>query len=125
MNRPHLDGLRVLIAEDQAIVAMEIEDVLREAGCEVLGPVVSLQSALALLEQTMPDIAILDVNLEGALSFPLAESLRARGIPVILATGYMGRSLPVEWQQTPLLSKPFNRTELEDALADLIDRRRR
>ncbi len=116
-----LKGIRVLIAEDQMIVAIELEDMLQEAGCEVIGPATTLESAMDLANRTTPDAAVLDVNLDGTRSYALAEMLQARGIPVILATGYGASRLPERWQQVPRLEKPFTGTGLQALLARVME----
>jgi DNA-binding NarL/FixJ family response regulator len=78
----------VLLIEDQMIVAMEIEDMLRAAGCEVVGPVGTLQAAITLAHGESLDLAVLDVNLDGEKVYRAAKELQTRGIPFILATGY-------------------------------------
>jgi CheY-like chemotaxis protein len=114
-----LKAFRVLLVEDQMIVAMQIEDMLRAAGCEVVGPVGTLQAAMALAHEEVLDAAVLDVNLDGDKVFPAAEELQARGIPFILATGYGESTLPEKWRDQPRLSKPFLGEQLEQLLGNL------
>lgn len=116
MSAHELKGVRVLLVEDQMVVAMEIEDMLRAAGCEVVGPVGSLQAAITLAHEDALDAAVLDINLDGEKVYPVAEELQARGIPFILATGYGESTLPKQWRDQPRLSKPFRREELEQLL---------
>lgn len=112
MSIPHLKGLRVLLVEDQMIVAMQVEDVLREAGCEVIGPAGTLHTAMTLAQSEALDAAVLDINLDGEKTFPLAEQLQRRNIPFILATGYGESVLPQKWRDLPRLSKPFRGEQL-------------
>jgi CheY-like chemotaxis protein len=112
----------VLLVEDQMIVAMQIEDMLRAAGCEVVGPVGTLQEAIALAHREALDLAVLDVNLDGEKVYPAAEELRARGIPFVLATGYGESTLPEKWRNQPRLSKPFRREQLEQLLRSVTGR---
>jgi len=114
-----LKGLRVLLVEDQMIVAMQIEDMLHAAGCEVVGPVGTLQAATALAHEAALDAAVLDVNLDGDKVYPVAEELQARGIPFILATGYGESTLLAKWRDQPRLSKPFLRDHLEQLLRNV------
>lgn len=107
-----LKGCRVLLVEDEMIVAMEIEEVLHEAGCVVVGPVGTLQSALLLAREAGLDAAVLDVNLDGERAYSVAEVLQARGVPIILATGYNESTLPEQWRSLPRLTKPFVREQL-------------
>jgi CheY-like chemotaxis protein len=114
--------LRVLLIEDQMIVAMQIEDILRVAGCEVVGPVGTLQAAIALACKEALDVAVLDINLDGEKVYPAAEELQTRGIPFIFATGYGESTLPEKWRDQPRLSKPFGREALEQLLGSVAGR---
>jgi DNA-binding response OmpR family regulator len=111
----------VLIVEDQIIIAIEIEDILGGCGCVAVGPAGTLESALRLAREEVLDAAILDVNLDGEYVFPVAEELRARGIPFIFATGYSRSMLPEEWRDVPRLGKPFKRGELEQLLGRVFE----
>ena len=104
---------RVLLVEDQMIVAIEVEDMLREFGCVVVGPVGTLKQALRLAERERLDAAVLDVSLDGETIFPVAEELQKRRIPFIFATGYAEHTLPEKWQRLPRLAKPFKRDQLK------------
>jgi CheY-like chemotaxis protein len=117
-----LKGIRVLLVEDQMIVAMQIEDMLHAAGCEVVGPVGTLQAALALAHEEALDAAVLDVNLDGEKVYPAAEELQARGIPFIFASGYGESTLPENWRDQPRVSKPFRREQLEQLLRSVVSR---
>jgi CheY-like chemotaxis protein len=112
----------VLLVEDQMIVAMQIEDMLHAAGCEVVGPVGTLQAAIALAHEAALDLAVLDVNLDGEKVYLVAEELQARGIPFIFATGYGESTLPEQWRDQPRLSKPFSREQLEQLLRSVASR---
>jgi DNA-binding NarL/FixJ family response regulator len=114
--------LRVLLIEDQMIVAMQIEDMLRAAGCEVVGPVGTLHAAIELAHEAALDAAVLDVNLDGEKVYPAAEELQTRGIPFIFATGYGDSTLPEKWRDQPRVSKPFGREALEQALSSVASR---
>jgi two-component sensor histidine kinase/CheY-like chemotaxis protein len=115
---------RVLVAEDEALLALELETGLRELGCEVVGPARSLAEAQRLAE-TEPRLAaaVLDVNLGGGeLVFPVADALAARGIPYLLATGY-GSAGPLEGRDAgavAVLRKPYHRQALAVALARVL-----
>jgi DNA-binding response OmpR family regulator len=82
-----LDGLRVLVVEDEMMVSMLIEDMLSDLGCEVIGPASRLDEAIALANESELDCAVLDVNLGGQPIFPLADLLREKGAPFAFATG--------------------------------------
>jgi CheY-like chemotaxis protein len=111
-----LMGRRVLVVEDEALIAMLIEDYLLDLGCTVAATAARLDDGLEKATGAAIDLAVLDINLAGALSYPIAEALRARGIPFIFATGYGAAGLPDGLQGTPVLAKPFDETQLAEAL---------
>ena len=112
-----LAGRRVLVAEDEWFVALEVEERLQAAGATVLGPVPSLAEALALLDaKPPPDVALLDVNLGGEMAFPVADRLLAEGVPVVLATGYNERDVPARPRRLPRLEKPVDAAQVVRAL---------
>jgi chemotaxis family two-component system sensor kinase Cph1 len=111
-----LESKRILVVEDEMIVAMEMSEVLRGAGCEVIGPVNTVDAALQSTRDDALDAVVLDVSLNGVLTFAVASTLAARGIPFILATGYSDSTLPAEWRASPRVSKPFRMEELIELL---------
>lgn len=111
-----LSGARVLVVEDEAMVSMLVEEFLEELGCEVTGIASRLDDALEKAGSLTLDLALLDVNLAGRLSYPVAELLLARGIPVVFVTGYGAAALPEALHGVPVLSKPFRRNQLAAAL---------
>ena len=108
--------LRILVVEDEMLVAMNIEDMLLALGHEVAGIAGRLGAALALAEEGGFDLALLDVNLAGEESFPLADALTARGIPFLFATGYGMDGIAEAYRAAPVLQKPFRLGDLEAAL---------
>ena len=112
-HAPGLAGGRVLIVEDELLLAMDYEEMLRREGFAVLGPVGRQASALALLETERPDVTILDVNLAGERSTDVAEALAARAVPFVIVSGYAERTLhePV-LRNAPRLDKPVKAQEL-------------
>ena len=98
------------------LVAMSIEDMLLELGHEVAGLASRLGPALALARESRFDAAMLDVNLAGEPSFPVADLLIERGIPFLFATGYGRRGIEEKYRDHPMLQKPFLTAELEAAL---------
>lgn len=110
-------GLRVLIIEDESMVAMLIEDMLADLGCTIAGVASRLDEAMGKVSSLAFDAAILDVNLNGSLTHPVAEALVERGTPFILATGYGASGVPETLRRVPVLTKPFYQRDLEQALA--------
>jgi CheY-like chemotaxis protein len=114
-----LSGLRVLIVEDESMVTMLLEDTLAEFGCTVVGVASRVNEAVSKVSSLAFDVVILDVNLNGDRSDPVAEALAMRGIPYLFVTGYGAGGVPEPFQDAPILAKPFHRSELERALAAL------
>lgn len=114
---------RILVVEDEALVAMLVEDALEEAGFGVIGPVRSVAQALEALEAELPDAAVLDLNLAGENSVAVADALVARGIPFVVATGYGAAGLPATHRDALVLPKPYDPADLTALLARLCERR--
>jgi CheY-like chemotaxis protein len=115
--------LRVLIAEDVFLIADILDELLKEYGCDVIGPVAHLECGLDLARRTQLDGAILDVNLQGELCFPIAAALSERGIPYFFITGYCGDFIPPKYQGIPRLPKPFDVADLVEMVAREFSRR--
>ena len=107
-----LPGPRILVVEDEAMVAMMLEDMLLDLGCEVVGPAASLKTGLALARQGGLDAAVLDVNLAGEKAFAIADVLAEQGVPFVYATGYGRAGLRGEDEQRLVLQKPYTLQEL-------------
>lgn len=114
-NAP-INAARVLVVEDELLIAMLIEDYLGELGYEVVGPAMRLERGLELARTERLDFAVLDINLSSQLSFPIADILRERGIPFIFATGGGRRGLEGRHEDAVMLHKPFDLSDLERAL---------
>lgn len=110
----------VLIVEDESLIAMLIEDHLVELGYEAWPAVSTVADALRALEAHAPDLALLDVNLGGTMSFPVADALRSRGIPFLFLTGYGRAGIPAEYADCRVLQKPFRRADLEAHLSHML-----
>lgn len=108
-----LAGLRILVVEDEMLVAMYLEDLLADLGCEVVGPVSQVAEGVALAEEQAIHGAILDVNISGVKVYPVADVLAARNIPFIFLTGYGAAGLRAVDRDRPVLQKPFRRQDLE------------
>jgi DNA-binding response OmpR family regulator len=116
-----LDGRRILIVEDEYLIAMQVKRWLLAAGAEVVGPVPSVQRALDLIEADSIDAAVLDVNLgNGDTVYPVADKLGALGVPYLFVTGDVKISGVDAYRQQPRLDKPFVETELLRATGKLI-----
>lgn len=113
---------RVLVVEDEPLVGMEIEDAVEELGHEIVGPIAELQEALDLAVDEAIGCAILDINIRGGRSYPVAEILMERGVPVLLLSGYREQALPERLQGEVLLSKPFTIEQLDTAIRNLCAR---
>ena len=111
-----LAGRRILVVEDETLIAMEIEGALTSLGCEIVGPVAKLERALQIARDETFDAAILDVNIRGGRTFPVAEVLLARGVPFVLASGYGDWALPEALQGYPRLTKPFRSDDVINAV---------
>ena len=109
----NLTGCRILVVEDDMMIAVIIEEVLLNLGCVVVGPVGKLDAALRLANDEALDAAILDVTIRGGDTFPVAERLQARGVPFALASGYGDWALPDAYRHQPRLTKPFTVQDLE------------
>jgi DNA-binding LytR/AlgR family response regulator len=120
-NGADLAGLRILIVEDEFLLAMELEALLEQHSCMVLGPVSSVRHALALIDGEQPELALLDVNLKGERATPVAAALQARGVPFVLITGYSGPQLSEpELRAAPRIDKPVNCRALKRAVATAL-----
>jgi CheY-like chemotaxis protein len=107
---------RILVVEDEVLVAMELEDLLLTMGHDVVGPATRLSQAIKLALEEDIDFAVLDVNLAGTASFPLADILRERGIPFVFATGYSSEGVAAAYSNEPTLRKPYAPKDLERAV---------
>ncbi|GEP54967.1 response regulator [Reyranella soli] len=109
--------LKVLVVEDESLVALDIENMLEEMGCTVVASVPRLVKALDLAARLDLDLAVLDINLAGEVVYPLAFRLAERGIPFVFSTGYSTADLPIELRDRPILRKPVMPANLKRAVA--------
>lgn len=118
-----LNGLKILVVEDDFIVAFDMQMMLEEQGARVLGPAATLMQARALVADETPHLAVLDVNLSGEFVFPLAEELLARGVPLVFATAYADdeRLFPATARDIPRLAKPVLPSVLIGRLRKLLE----
>ena len=120
MNAP-LSELRVLLVEDEVLIACMLQDMLTDLGCSVVGPAARVDEALALIETNAIDAAMLDVNLNGELSYPIADALVARGVPFLFSTGYERDRVQDGYRGYTILQKPFHGSELARALISIVN----
>ena len=123
VNAPGLRGTRILVVEDQYLLASEIQRMLLRVGAEVVGPAPSVVQALGLVAGEHLDAAVLDVNLDGEDSYPVAEALARKGVPFLFLTGYERWVLPPTYASVERLDKPFNARELAQTLSRIIPSR--
>lgn len=125
MSADNLTGRRIMVAEDETLIALEIEEVLLALGCLVVGPVARLDAAVQLAREEEIDAAILDVNIRGGPIYPVAELLLSRCIPFVLASGYGNWALPEWLQGHSRLTKPFSNRDVAEEVARLCSRKGR
>jgi CheY-like chemotaxis protein len=117
-----LPGLRILVVEDEMLVAMLLEDMLTSLGCQVIGPVGSVSSALRLVDSERLEAAVLDVNLGSEMVYPVADVLEAARIPYVFITGYGPTGLAGVYRDHPTIQKPFHPDRFGDDLLESFSR---
>lgn len=120
MNGRPLEGLRVFVVEDEAMLFFMAEDMLMELGAAQVWHAARLPEALAFLDSERPDVAMLDVNLAGEQAYPVAEKLARASIPFVFATGYGSAGIPESFRGRPAIQKPFTSEMLSSALAEAL-----
>jgi CheY-like chemotaxis protein len=116
MSDGDLNGLRILVVEDEAAISLLLEDMLLDFGCEVIGPAARLSAALEAVSREQVDLAILDVNVAGEPIYPVAEALAQRSIPFVFSTGYGSAGIRDTFRDRPVLQKPFAQHDLKQKL---------
>jgi CheY-like chemotaxis protein len=116
----NLAGLKVLVVEDEASIALLIEDMLEELGCEIARSVAHLSDACRFALLAAVDFAVLDLNLHGKPAFPVAGILHDRRIPFVFSTGYGASGVPQEFRAYPVLTKPFTLDLLRNAIVRAV-----
>jgi CheY-like chemotaxis protein len=119
-NDSSLFGRRILVVEDEMIASWTFEKMLAALGCNIVGPAARVKEALAMIETEAIDAVLLDINLNGEKSFPVADVLAARGVPFFFSTGYNKDSIPRGYQDVPMLQKPYDATRLAAIPAHLL-----
>jgi DNA-binding response OmpR family regulator len=123
MPEQNVRGSRILVVEDEYLLADDLYHTLTDAGAEVLGPIASVEDATAFIaREPSIDAAVLDVNLRGEMVFPVADALRERGVPFAFATGYDEWALPERFAKAPRVEKPFQGHKVTSVLGPLLTR---
>ena len=108
---------RILLVEDELLIALDTQNMLEQAGYDVVGPATSLEQALLLVETETFHVAVLDINLGGTYVWPAAEQLSERGVPIILTSGFgHGLDVPTSLRTAPRLAKPLKAAELTESV---------
>ncbi|MBV8336298.1 MAG: response regulator [Alphaproteobacteria bacterium] len=115
-----LEGIRVLVVEDEFLVAVLIEEMLESAGCVVIGPFPRVPEALDAVDRDPCDAAVLDVNLGGERIDPVAAALSRRNVPFVFVSGYGTIGLPGDYSDRPRICKPFKLAELLGTVSSLV-----
>jgi CheY-like chemotaxis protein len=116
-------GLRVFVVEDEPMIRIVVTDMLGVLGHTIAAEAGDVDEALRLAPSTKFDLALLDVNLNGKMVTPVAELIKARGLPIIFATGYGSEGVPEEFRDLPALAKPFQQENLAAAIDTLLGSR--
>jgi DNA-binding NarL/FixJ family response regulator len=117
-------GRRILIAEDEAMIALDLESFLQDLGCEIIGPVANVEDVVQQFEAHHPDGALLDINLRGKQVFAVLPQLIEQGLPVIITSGYDDIALiPQDFRALPRISKPFNQATLRELCVTVFAKR--
>jgi CheY-like chemotaxis protein len=117
-----LAGRRVLVVEDEMMILMMIEGMLADLGCASVTSAATIDQALNVVESQVFDVAMLDLNLDGQKTYPVADRLAVRGIPFLFSTGYGDHGLQEGYADRPVLNKPFQQRELAELLRTLLPR---
>ena len=121
MSPSPLCGRRVLVAEDDALLALSYAEMLKDVGAEVIGPAATIHEAGKLAASDGIAAALLDIRLEDGEVWPVAQILADKGVPFVFCTGHFGSdTLPPEWSGRPILTKPVRPTKILGALADML-----
>ena len=122
MAEQQLEGVDVVVVEDDYFIAMDLERVLSQAGAHVIGPFSRAEQAREAVREheQSPLAAVLDINISGTMIYPFAEELRGAGVPFIFATGYDASNIPTQFDAVPRLVKPVDTRRLVESLASIV-----
>ena len=115
-----LASRRIFVVEDSPVMAEVLAEMLKDFGCEVVGPMGNLGIALEMAAAEAIDAAVIDLNIRGGKVYPVARTLSQRGIPFLVVSGYGDWTMPAEWRTRPRLVKPFTAEALEAELRALL-----
>jgi CheY-like chemotaxis protein len=115
-----LSGCRVLVVEDEMMILMMIEGMLDDLGCESVTAAATIDQAIGLIDAQSFDVAMLDLNLNGDKTYPVADALAAHNVPFLFSTGYSDHGLKEGYDSRPVLKKPFQHQELAEMLSCLL-----
>lgn len=113
-------GPRVLVAEDNALIALDLEEILKGNGCRVIGPSLTVREAISIVDRESIDVALIDFILEDGVASPLAEFLNQKQIPFAICTGRREDELSAHFPSTPILGKPYNPDDVTLVVNSLI-----
>jgi len=120
MTNGNLAGRKVLVIEDEFYLAEDLAGALRDQGAEVLGPMATVEAARRAVADDGFDCAVLDMNLRGEASAPIADALRDAGVPMLMVTGYSRDALPERLQDVPYVEKPTEAARVATAVTELL-----
>jgi DNA-binding response OmpR family regulator len=113
---------RVLVVEDEALIAMDLVECLKKHGLRVVGPYAQLDRAIAAASSESIDLAFIDIDLNGQLAYPVADELLSRGIPFAFVTGADQDALPAPYQKHPNVAKPYSSLGIVEAVTSLLSK---
>ena len=115
-------GKRIMLLEDEAIIAFAVEDMLIELGCTIVGPALNLDEAMALATDDQDiDAAILDVNINNGRSYSVAKALAQRGVPFVFASGYDESGVAWDGEPVEIIAKPYRKDQIERAIIEMLE----
>lgn len=123
MNTSNLpfDGLKILLVEDEYVIASDLKQILTNLGAGIIGPAGTIAAAQKLIDTNpLPNAAILDINVRGTLVYPIAENLSAQGVPFVFVTGYSADTVPAEFASAPHCEKPVTARNVEAAVRECL-----
>lgn len=118
-----LPGRRILVVEDNPLIAFDIDDALRESGAYVVGPALDIESGMALVRQDSLDGAVLDIDIGGHPVWPIARGLKADGVPFVFVSGDCDKGLPADFDGAVCLHKPAQTEAIVTTVAEVMDPR--